>query len=257
MLVDTHLHTGFSTDSNMTIEAAMERSREAGMGIIITEHMDLDYPKPQAFLFDVGEYFRRYGPLRSDRVLLGIEIGMRTDLVAENRDVALGSPFDFVLGSIHVIDGIDIYLEEFYLGYTKRYVYDRYFTAMLDCLAEYDFIDSLGHIDYIARYARFEDREVRYSEFQDYIDAVLTNLVRKEKALELNTRRLGEPEAAAALVPIFRRYHELGGRMVTIGSDAHAPQDIGKYFPQALDMVDSCRLRPVYYRERKPQYMKR
>jgi histidinol-phosphatase (PHP family) len=255
MLFDTHMHTRFSTDSNMTIEEAMAKGRELGMGITITEHLDLDYPKPQMFIFDIDEYFRTYGRYRSDTVLLGVEIGMRSELVRESHAQLHGFPFDYVIGSIHVIEKTDIYQEDFYLGRSKREVFGKYFESMLSCMSCYDFIDSLGHIDYIARYARFDDPELHYSEFDDYIDAVLGSIVKQEKALEINTRRLDQPEIVQALIPTYRRFHELGGRWVTIGSDAHTPQDIGKHFPTAIHIAETCGLKPVWFKGREPQYM--
>lgn len=255
MIFDTHMHTRFSTDSRMDIEEALARGRELMMGITITEHLDLDYPTPEAFIFDIGEYFRSYGRYRSDMVMLGIEIGMRADLVRETRAKLQNHPFDFVIGSIHVIEGIDIYQAEFYEERTKREVYGQYFDAMLSCIASYDFIDSLGHIDYIARYARFEDSELYYSEFADYIDKILRIMAEQQKAVEINTRRLGRPDTLAALLPIYRRFRELGGRIVTLGSDAHTPRDIGNHFALALDMAAACGLKPVWFKEREPQYI--
>lgn len=257
MLYDTHLHTTFSTDSRMTLAAAAARGRELGLGLIVTEHMDLDFPKPQAFLFDVDEYFRAYLPGRGDDLLLGVEIGMRPDLVRENAGLIAGRPFDYVIGSIHLVDGIDIYLEEFYLGRSKQEVFGHYFDSMLACLATYDFIDSLGHVDYITRYARYADPEIYYGEFTDYLDAILGRLVDLGKAIEINTRRLGNADSVAALLPIYHRFRQLGGRHVTIGSDAHKPADIGNHFALAFDMAEACGLTPVYFKNRQPEYMQR
>ncbi|HMM22235.1 MAG TPA: histidinol phosphate phosphatase [Selenomonadales bacterium] len=254
-MFDTHMHTRFSTDSRMTIEEAVRQGKKLNLGIIVTEHMDLDYPEPQAFIFDIDEYFRTYERFRSETVRLGIELGMRCDLIEENRELLVGRPFDYVIGSIHLIDRIDIYQEHFYHGRTKREVYGQYFESMLACVKDYDFIDSLGHIDYIARYARFADTEVRYEEFPDYIDAVLRALAEQEKAIEINTRRLDDDAAAEALCAIYRRFHELGGRLVTIGSDAHRPQDIGKHFDRAMAIARSCRLQPVAFKARQPEYI--
>jgi histidinol-phosphatase (PHP family) len=256
MLYDTHMHTRFSTDSKMTIEAAAERGRELNIGITVTEHLDLDFPEPKAFIFDVDEYFRAYERYRSATVLLGIEIGMRVDTMQDNAAVVAGQPFDYVIGAIHVIDRIDIYQEDFYLNRTKAEVYGQYFASMLDCLGCYDFIDSLGHIDYIARYARYADPEVHYGEFAAALDAVLRRVAEREKALEINTRRLGSADVVAALLPIYHRFRHLGGRLVTIGSDAHRTTEIGKHFPVAVDMAAACGLKPVYFKERKPEYVK-
>ncbi len=256
MLFDTHMHTRFSTDSQMTVEEAAARSRELNMGITITEHLDLDFPEPKAFVFDVAEYFRAYERYRSDTLLLGIEIGMREDTVGDNAAVVAGHPFDYVIGAIHVIDRIDIYQEDFYRHRTKEEVYGQYFEQMLACMGCYDFVDSLGHIDYIARYARYADPEVHYGEFAAVIDAVLKKVAEQGKALEINTRRLGNADAVAALLPIYHRFRHLGGELVTIGSDAHRPPEIGKHFAVAADMAAACGLKPVYYKERKPEYVK-
>ena len=123
MLFDTHMHTTFSTDSRMTIEEAQARAKELHLGIIVTEHMDLAYPEPEAFTFDVDDYFAAYGPRRSDSLLLGIEIGMREDCVDANRKIIADADFDFVIGSIHVVENIDIYQESFYLTREKEEVY--------------------------------------------------------------------------------------------------------------------------------------
>lgn len=252
MLFDTHMHTRFSTDSRMTLAEAEERARELNLGIIITEHMDLAYPEPEAFTFDVNNYFATYESHRRNDLLLGIEIGMRDDCVEANRDIVVNHPFDFVIGSIHLVENIDIYQESFYQNRTKEEVYRQYFNAMITCLEQYDFIDSLGHIDYICRYARFDDPELYFLDFQTDIDLVLSQLAQRDQAIEINTRRLWMPEAIEALLPVYHRFRELGGRFVTIGSDAHKQQNVGKGLQIGMEMAETCGLIPVYYQERKP-----
>lgn len=256
VLVDTHMHTKFSTDSKMTIEEAVAKGRELNIGITITEHMDLGYPESNAFQFDVDKYLKDYNKFRSDSVMLGIEIGMKADCLQDNRNLVEQGTLDYVIGSIHVIDNIDIYHESYYRGRTKQEVYNCYFGAMLDCIKCYDFIDSLGHIDYITRYACFADTELYYHEFTEQIDSVLKVLVQNEKALEINTRRLGDVKVIETLLPIYKRFAELGGRLATIGSDAHKPQDIGHGMVAALEMAAQCSLKAVYYKDRQPHYVK-
>lgn len=251
MIFDTHMHTVFSTDSKMTLEQVLLKQKELGIGVIITEHMDLKYPEPDSFMFDVKKYFETYNPYRKENFKIGVEVGMRQDCLEDNCKLIERYPFDFVIGSIHVIDNIDIYEACFYEK-SKAEVYQRYFTAMLECVECYDCIDSLGHIDYIARYARYEDKEVYYHECSEAIDKVLTVIAEKNMALEINTRRLESQSAAQLLMPIYHRFYELGGRMITIGSDAHRPQEIGKGFQTALTMAKEAGLKPVYFNERKP-----
>ena len=256
MLFDSHMHTYFSADSRMMIDEAVARGRELNIGITITEHMDISYPGPLAFTFDVEQYFAEYKKYHSESVLLGIEIGMRSDCLDENCRLVEAYPFDYVIGSVHVVDNIDIYTPEFYQGRSKEEVYRQYFGAMLQCVTCYDGIHSLGHIDYIARYARFTDPEVYYSDFGEHIDDVLTMLALKGKALEINTRRLGSKEAIKILMPIYKRFYEVGGRLVTIGSDAHRVTEIGRGLAEGLEMADRSKLKVVYFKDGHPHYMK-
>lgn len=254
MLFDSHMHTRFSTDSKMKIDEAVARAGELGIGIIITEHMDIAYPEPAAFIFDVETYFKEYRKYRNDKVLLGIEIGMRSDCLEENCRLVEEYPFDYVIGSVHVIENIDLYTAEFYQGRTKEEVYQQYFKAMKECVACYDGIHSLGHIDYIARYARFTDPEIYYDEFRECIDEVLAIVADKGKALEINTRRLGNRAAVENIMPIYRRFFELGGRMVTIGSDAHYAKDVGRDLKAGLEIAERSNLKVVNFKEGKPQF---
>ena len=256
MLFDSHMHTCFSTDSEMIIDEAVARGRELNIGITITEHMDINYPGPLAFVFDVEQYFTAYKKFRSDSVLLGIEVGMRSDCLDENCRLVETYPFDYIIGSVHVVDNIDIYAPEFYQGRNKQEVYRQYFNAMQECVTCYDGIHSLGHIDYIARYARYADPEIYYSEFKEHIDEILTTLARKGKALEINTRRLGSKETVEILMPIYKRFYEVGGRLVTVGSDAHRVTEIGRGLTEGAEIANRSKLKVVYFKDGQPQYVK-
>ena len=255
MLYDTHIHTRFSHDSRMHIEEATAKAAELGLGIIITEHIDLNYPDPTAFRFDPNEYFKQYALYHNEFVKLGVEIGLSPEELADNRQIIESYPFDYVLGSIHIVNKVDTYCEEFYTGKTKQQAYDEYLDTMLECVGLYSFIDSLGHIDYICRYARYANQELYYSDFRDKIDQILRVLASEEKCLELNTRRIVDKKAIDNLVPIYKRFKELGGKYVTIGSDAHYAKDIGKNFQAAIEMVNTVNLKPVWFCERKIQYI--
>jgi histidinol-phosphatase (PHP family) len=240
----------------MKLEDAMKKAGELNLGITVTEHIDLNYPDPTAFRLDVAGYFQEYAKYRSPTVLLGVEIGLSIEEVADNRAIIENFPFDYVIGSIHIVNGVDTYIEDYYRGKTKQQAYSEYLNAMIDCLQCYPFIDSLGHIDYICRYARFQDRELYYDEFKEAIDEVLMVVAQSGKCLELNTRRIDDPIAKTNLIPIYRRFREVGGRYITIGSDAHHLKDIGKNFTEALHIAELCELKPVWFNNRQMQYVK-
>lgn len=254
-MFDCHVHTRFSTDSKMSVEDALKRASDLNLGLIVTEHMDLKYPDEGKFTFNPEEYFNEYSKYRNDKLLLGVEMGIREDCLEENKILAQSYGFDYIIGSVHVVDNIDIYESVFYEGRDKKEVYLQYLNAMLESIKKHDFIDSLGHIDYIARYARFDDNEIYYRDFAEKIDEILKILIQNEKAMEINTRRIGKPGVVEALIQIYKRYYELGGRIVTIGSDSHISEHIGANFSAAEEMADMCNLKIVYYKERKPYFL--
>lgn len=254
-MFDCHVHTSFSTDCNMKIEDAISVSNEKGIGLIITEHMDLNFPVPDEFIFDIDKYFKNYNRFKTDRLLIGMELGMDPHIISEGKKISKRE-FDFIIGSVHILDGYDIYGGELYEGRNKKDVFEHYFRYMINCLESFNFIDSLGHIDFISRYANYPDREIYYEDYSDLMDEVLKVLARNEKSIEINTRRFNNKNAVENLLKIYKRFYELGGRTVTIGSDSHSPEFVGNRLKSGYEVAEQCLLKPVYYKERKIHYIK-
>jgi histidinol-phosphatase (PHP family) len=253
-MIDTHIHTEYSSDSQMKIEDALESTRKRGIGMTITEHLDFRFPSGKDFTFDIDKYFNDYDKYKNSKFMLGVEIGMQQICLEENSDVVRKYPFDYIIGSIHVAEGEDVFNPKFYEGKTKKEAFEQYFLSMVDCVKRYDFIDSLGHIDYISRYATFNDKEIHYNEFNEYINEVLRTIVNNGKVIEINTRRLNNKEAYNNLINIYKAYKQIGGGYVTIGSDAHNAADIGKNFALANTICQECNLKAVYFRNRKMEF---
>ena len=253
-MIDTHIHTEFSLDSQMKLHHGLEYASKQAIGMTITEHLDLNYPTGADFTFDIDKYFNDYGRYRDGNLMLGIEIGMQLNCLEENREIVNKYPFDYIIGSIHVAKEQDIYYPKFYADKTKKDAFEQYFLSMIDCLKKYDFIDSLGHIDYISRYANYNDKEIHYHEFNEYINEILKVIVENEKVMEINTRRLSNNEAYNNLIKVYKAYKQIGGKYVTIGSDAHKTEDIGANFILAKNICDICSLKPVYFKNRKMEF---
>ncbi|MGH4137426.1 histidinol phosphate phosphatase [Clostridium sp.] len=254
-MIDSHIHTEFSLDSKMKLQHGIEHARKLDIGMTITEHLDLKFPTGTDFTFDIDKYFKDYKKYKSDNLMLGIEIGMQLICLEENREIINKYPFDYVIGSIHVTKGEDIFSPKYYEGKTKSESFEQYFSSMVDCVKKYDFIDSLGHIDYISRYATYKDNEIHYPEFKEYIDEVLKVIVHNGKVMEINTRRLKDVQAYNNLIHVYSSYKEMGGKYVTIGSDAHHAEDIGNNFMVASRICEICNLKPVYFKNRKIEFM--
>ncbi len=259
MLFDNHSHTEFSSDSDMKLADAMAAAEKLGLGLVLTEHFDYDYLnskhyKDMSFRFEPQEYWQQYEPYRGSKLQLGVEIGLSDTSKEANEAFLQGTPFDLVIGSIHMIDMLDLYYPDFYQGKTKADAYGKYLQTMADMLRENTYIDILGHIDYICRYTPYDNKNIVYAEMPEAVDEVLQAVLETGKVMELNTRRLGDKVAVEALLPIYRRYQELGGRYITLGSDAHTPENIGMNFKVALDMAEALGLRPVTFSQRRMEY---
>lgn len=254
-MFDCHIHTDFSTDSKMKIEDAIRVSNDLGIGLIITDHMDYKHHIPGEFIFDPDQYFNEYEKYRNDKLLLGVEIGFREDSLEEIKNLKNDYPFDFIIGSIHVVNKMDIYYKEYYIGKSKEQAYEEYLKAILLLVKHYDLYDSLGHMDYITRYSLYEDKGLYYRDFPDLIDEILKEIAYAEKAIEINTRKIHDKKTADNFIEILKRFKELGGKYITIGSDAHKAEDIAINFKRADELTQICNLKSVYYKERKLSYI--
>lgn len=257
MIFDTHMHCDYSCDSHMKIAEAVAAAKNNNIGITITEHWDDDYPtNPTAFLFDLDDYFAKFLPYRSEQVLLGIEIGMQKQVAAANEKLAASYPFDYVLASMHCVNGRDLYEKRCYAGQTKIEAVQEFLSATIENIQVHDNFDAFAHIDYMCRYMPFEDKELALSEAPQLFDQLFKLLVTKEKPLEINTRRLEDPKSRQALVEIYKRYSALGGKYVVLGSDAHYAEHVGRRMTEALAIAEAANLEPVYFKERKMRKMR-
>ena len=250
MLFDSHSHTKFSADSQMLATDAIARAESLNLGIVFTEHFDYDLKGN--FKFNPAEYMTEYKNFRGDKVRLGVEVGFTKNARTINKNFVASADFDQVIGSIHMLDGEDIFVKEFFDGKDKISVYTNYFNVMAQEAAVNDF-DVLGHIDYICRAATFDDTSIDYDRFKAEIDKVLKIVVERDKVLELNTRRLISKNIFMELKPVYESYKNFGGKYVTIGSDAHRAEVVGDHFDEAKNFIDEIGLTVVNFKQRKVQ----
>ena len=261
-LVDTHTHSLFSSDSKMPFQAALEQAQQKGLaGIVFTEHYDFDVPAGiSAFEFDPKEQQHALreicdqSPIASClQVMAGIEVGMQPHSIEKINTLLESHSFDQIIASIHFVDGKDPYHGGYYVGLTPKQAYGRYLELIFECITQMTNFDILGHFDYIARYSPYPE-SITYRDYADIFDAIFRQMISNGQALELNTKTYylkpdGHPQPDPA---IYKRYLELGGEMLSLGSDAHKTEHIGIRFEEYADWAKSLGFRySVYYRERK------
>lgn len=248
MLWDTHMHSQFSGDSHTPQEDMIAAARQKNLkGICFTDHLDIDYPdEPETFLLDLPNYVSSVDAMQEKYkevlpVRLGIELGLQPHLACIHADILSQYPFDFVIGSSHVMHGVDPYYPAYWENHTEEEGYQEYFESILENIAAFDKMDVYGHIDYVVRYGPNQNRQYSYGRYKEILDEILRTLIRKNIGIELNTGGyhygLGEPNPC---VNVIRRYHELGGEIITIGADAHTPDKIAYAFDKAADVLREC-----------------
>ncbi len=248
ILADYHIHSYFSGDSEETFEEIVKASVLAGLKeICITDHQDFGFMADGIlFELEVDEYYQalcRVSEQYADTltVKIGVETGLEPDKSQMLHQFANAHEFDFVIGSTHLVDGMDPYYPEFFQGKTDEQAFARYFESILESLDVCSDFDVYGHIDYIVRYSPNKARNYSYEKYHDMIDAILRKLIHMGKGIEVNTcgyrYGLGFPNPCKEIV---RRYHELGGEIITVGSDAHVAQDIGYDFKKVEQLLSEC-----------------
>lgn len=261
---DCHMHTAFSTDSSTPPEAMIEGALEKGLETVcITDHMDQDYPVKEEFLFDVDTYFQIFRELQKKyaekiEIRTGIELGLQPHLGTFCREITEKYPFDFVIGSVHVVEGKDPYYNDSFPGLSDTEIYRKAFQETTEILKNVDAFDVLGHIDYIVRYGKYQAKEYSYEAFAGDLDTILKQIMRMGKGIELNTAGLKYGLGFCHPHPdVLKRYRELGGEIITVGADGHKPEHIAYGFEKAGEILRECGFR--YYtefKERKPVFKK-
>lgn len=252
MIFDTHMHAKNSHDGMQTYADIQKRQAELGIGVVITEHWDYDYPTvPEEFVYDLDAYFKTLNPLRSSKFLIGIEVGMQESIIADNDRILKKHNFDMIIGAMHLMNRKDIYNLDIYKGRTKADLLKEYLEASIINIRAFENFDTFAHVDYICRKWPFLDPEFHYEENPALWDEFFKALIDCEKAIEINTRRLSNPKAVEALTALYTKAHEKGIVYCTIGSDAHYREHVGRDLDVALKIAKDAGLKVVYFKERK------
>ena len=264
-LYDMHMHTHFSGDSEACSCELAQKACALGLaGICFTDHLDIDYKEtPGLFDLDIPSYQKEIAQVKSlflDKLDIGwgIELGLQPYLAEQNAKIIAANPFDFVIGSTHVIKQVDIYFPPYYEGRTEDDCYREYFEETLKNVQSNVDFDVYGHLDYIVRYGPNKNKYYSYEKFADVIDEILRTLISRGKGIELNMAGfkygLGH---AHPTIETLKRYKELGGEIITIGSDGHKPEQIAWEFEKVPTILKEAGFDYfTTFKNRKPEFRK-
>lgn len=259
-IVDMHAHTIHSFDGHYSVDEMIESSIEKGIKIVaFTDHVEMDLFRKNHFDKTADEAFAdilRAKEQYKDRieVCVGVEMGEPTYDLAESEALIASKDYDIVIGSIHNLRKTPDFCE---LDYNKDNVYsllDDYFRE-IKMLAEWGKFDTFAHLTYPLRYIVGEHHiDVDMTRYQKDIDEIFSLLTEKDKPLEINTSGLRQPIGRTLPDESYvRRFKELGGKHVTVGSDSHFVEHMGAGIEQGMQIAKNCGFDSVLiFRHRQP-----
>ncbi len=258
IVTDMHVHSRFSSDSTEFPEAIIETAIAKGFHYVyFTDHHDMDFPVNEAepemdFQLDFDTYIEKLLELREQyrdkiEIRLGVEQGICPETAPRIATLSNRYPFDFIIGSSHLtaLKNGDPYYPEYYAGKTNIEAYREYFISEVENVKLTDGFDVYGHLDYAVRYCPDKSFVYRFDDYRDIFEVLLKSLIERGKGIEINTAGITKIGYPHPHIEALKLYKELGGEIITIGSDAHKKEDIGFGFDVAEELLTSVGFR--YY----------
>ncbi len=230
-MYDYHMHSTVSFDGHDSgLDMALAAAERGLKEICFTDH--IDYTPEMDMVFDTAVYNAEYDHLEVPGLLIrrGLEFGLTPDNPGQLKEDLNRRHFDFVLGSVHLVDGVDVYLEPYWADKTYEEAIRLHLERTLESVRVHEDYDVLGHLTFISKCGANPRKELlRYEDHKAIMDEILRELVRRGKGMELNTSGIDRCGGPLPTLDYFRRFYELGGRIVTVGSDAQGTGRAGQY----------------------------
>lgn len=266
MFADYHVHTEFSNDSEYPMEQVIKDAIAMQMDeICFTEHVDygvkkdwgsegpVKYYGSEPYLnVDYPAYAARVKSLRLKygaqiNMKMGMEFGVQEHTIPQYEALAQNAPFDtnlldFIILSVHQVEDKEFWTQEFQQGRSQKEYNERYYEELLRITKAYKGYSVLGHLDLISRYDKAGDYP--FEAVKPMVSEILKTAIEDGKGIELNTsyHRYGLKDTTPS-VDILKLYKSMGGEILTIGSDSHAPGHLGAYIAEGKQLLESLGFR--------------
>jgi histidinol-phosphatase (PHP family) len=270
-MIDCHTHTTNSPDAESSPSDMVQQAINLGLDVLaITDHCEVNmwYPKehyPNPFDYDDYNYKQCFENSLADstslkaqfedkiKVLCGVELGQACMNYNLAENILSDSRLDFVIGSVHQIDGFPDFFIIDYANTNLDTLLQGYFLTVLK-LCKWGKFDILGHLTYPLRYIYEKGFSVDMKQFEPTIREIFKTVIAKNIGIEVNSsglrQKCGFSFPTAEYVQMYR---DLGGTIISVGSDAHATNQLGCNIQQCIDMIKSCGFEYLtYFENRKP-----
>lgn len=275
MNIDYHVHTDYSDDSSYLMEDVVKDAiRKEINEICITDHVDYgikyDWDEVETMEYRDGMPLANVDYVKWDKELrylqekykgqitlkMGMEFGMQMHTIDKYCQLFQKYPFDFIILSVHQVDDQEFWTQDFQRGKTQQEYIERYYQEMLDLVTHYKDYSVLGHMDLIVRYD--ENGVYPFEKIKPLIQKILEIVIADGKGIEINTsyHRYGLNDMTPSR-DILKLYKELGGKIITIGSDSHQKEHLGAYIQEAKNELKELgfeyyctfdKMQPLYHK---------
>lgn len=252
-MFDYHVHTEFSGDCSVDMASIVERAVKDGLDeICFTDHLDIDSTEgSDDFVFSSEAYEKRILSLREIygkdiSIKMGVEVGIQPHVLKETSEFVKSASFDFALASMHGCKGLDFYIGDYFKKYTTEEAIQHYYEEFASMLETFKDYAVLGHLDIYKRYHP-ESMKVPFNKYNHLVERVLKQVIKDGKGIEINTSGLrGNIKEALPSWEIVELYKELGGEIITLGSDSHGADCLCANFEEVLRGLKERKFRNIY-----------
>lgn len=256
MLTDYHLHCEFSDDSSETMENQIKRAIELGLDeVCFTDHVDygikkdwiegniqmrgdnylanVDYPKYFDKLHQMQQLYK-------DQLVIkqGLEFGIQTITVDNFKKLydKYQSELDFILLSMHQVDNMEFWTQDFMKGRTQQEYNEKYYKEIYEVQKVFKDYSCLAHLDLLVRYDPLG--VYPYEKVEDMVAEILKQAIKDGKGIEMNTSSwrygLSDTQPSRAILELYK---DLGGKIITLGSDAHKTSQLGDHIKEGKQIL--------------------
>lgn len=266
-MFDTHTHCLHSHDSKQDPEEMVKYAINMGLDYIaFTDHYDGELTLLPEFSYirqiDLDNHFATIAALKkkyADKIQIGV--GIECGFMREADNIYLENlkkyDTDIIINSVHTIEYEDCYEPSYFEKRTKYEAYYAYLKAVRDSIDVPYRYDSIGHIGYVIRKSTYADISLDYKDYADILDEILKNIIAKGKALELNSHSEGTGLDFLPSREILARYKQLGGELLTFGSDAHRTERLCANYDKVCEVAKNVGFKYLFkYLKHKPVAVK-
>lgn len=257
MYVDLHTHSEHSHDSECSVYDMALAQKEKGTAIFcVTDHFDFPNRCDEESIKRIKNSYTdvRNTKVKGVEVLAGIELTRGHQCKEAVKQLLDYCDFDCIIGSVHGVELNGRFLRPSTTDFSvfnkaeTQTIIDAYFNYLYDVIGFE--CDTVAHISYPARYIKQFDIKENINKFKDAFKMI----IEKDIALEINTGYLKRNNCDfAPSRDLLKIYKDMGGKKITLGSDAHKKENASFCFDEAKEMLNSLGIKTAfYYKKRQP-----